>query len=386
MDKMRDYLTVLCAGWPVQQVQRHRRRDAARAHRPAGLRRGRRSCSTSTAPPAATSSSCRSSGEEVVGPIGDMLGVDHVVATRMVVEDGKYTGEIAFYAYGEGKAVAMRELAEERGYDLAECYAYSDSFTDLPMLEAGRPPDGRQPRQAAAPARRRAAAGRCASSAGRCACATGCRRSRRRPARRRRTPGWPSPPAPSASPGGPAGVGARRRRREPCETHLGLAQRRIRAYNSAHGPPPAGGRVSPRRRSVRESPAPTCDQPREARRAVPSSPERTHRDRNDGQRARLAHRTPTHGDGGPPREDRRFRVLRLGWRRAGSPRRRRAPSRAPERDGLRAVHEPGRDAGRAAADVGAQRVAVVATPRAGASSTWPTSGALTPPWGPARGR
>jgi hypothetical protein len=29
----------------------------------------------------------------------------------------------------------MRSLAHERGYDLAECYAYSDSQTDLPMLE-----------------------------------------------------------------------------------------------------------------------------------------------------------------------------------------------------------------------------------------------------------
>jgi phosphoserine phosphatase len=65
-----------------------------------------------------------------------MLGVDRVVATRMVVEDGKYTGDIDFYAYGPGKAVAMRELAEEHGYDLASSYAYSDSFTDLPMLEA----------------------------------------------------------------------------------------------------------------------------------------------------------------------------------------------------------------------------------------------------------
>ena len=53
-----------------------------------------------------------SSGEEVVGPIGDMLGVDHVIATRMVVQDGRYTGEIAFYAYGEGKATAIRALAD----------------------------------------------------------------------------------------------------------------------------------------------------------------------------------------------------------------------------------------------------------------------------------
>ena len=54
----------------------------------------------------------------------------------MVVEDGRYTGEIDFYAYGEYKAEAMRALAAEHGYDLAESYAYSDSATDLPMLEA----------------------------------------------------------------------------------------------------------------------------------------------------------------------------------------------------------------------------------------------------------
>jgi HAD superfamily hydrolase (TIGR01490 family) len=75
------------------------------------------------------------SGSEVVEPIGAMLGADHVVATRMAVLDGRYTGEIGFYAYGENKAIAIRDLAAERGYDLAECYAYSDSFTDLPMLE-----------------------------------------------------------------------------------------------------------------------------------------------------------------------------------------------------------------------------------------------------------
>ena len=39
-------------------------------------------------------------------------------APSMVVADGRYTGEIDFYAYGENKAEAMRELAAERGYDL----------------------------------------------------------------------------------------------------------------------------------------------------------------------------------------------------------------------------------------------------------------------------
>lgn len=76
------------------------------------------------------------SATEIVAPIAAALGADHVVATRMTIEDGRYTGGIDFYAFGENKAAAMRELAERHGYDLAECSAYSDSVTDAPMLDA----------------------------------------------------------------------------------------------------------------------------------------------------------------------------------------------------------------------------------------------------------
>lgn len=73
----------------------------------------------------------------MVEPIGEMLGADRVVATRMVVgEDGCFTGEVEYYAYGPTKAEAVRELAASEGYDLSRCYAYSDSATDIPMLEA----------------------------------------------------------------------------------------------------------------------------------------------------------------------------------------------------------------------------------------------------------
>ncbi len=124
-----------------------------------------------------------SSGAEVVGPIGEMLGVDHVIATRMVVEDGRYTGEIEFYAYGEGKAVAMREMAAARGYDLAQCWAYSDSFTDLPMLDAVGNPVAVNPDK---PLRRHAAE-------------QGWRlREFRRPVRVRTRPTLPAPPGPPA--------------------------------------------------------------------------------------------------------------------------------------------------------------------------------------------
>jgi HAD superfamily hydrolase (TIGR01490 family) len=76
------------------------------------------------------------SGEEVVQPIAAMVGADSAVATRMTVVDGLYTGVVEYYCYGEEKARAARRIAAERGYDLADCRAYSDSITDLPLLEA----------------------------------------------------------------------------------------------------------------------------------------------------------------------------------------------------------------------------------------------------------
>ena len=135
MDKMRDYLKALCAGWSVQQVHDivaetlHELIDPLVYAEAVDLFDEHRAAGREIV-------LVSSSGEEVVGPIGEMLGVDRVIATRMVVEDGHYTGDIAFYAYGEGKAVAITELAAARGWDLADCYAYSDSATDVPMLSA----------------------------------------------------------------------------------------------------------------------------------------------------------------------------------------------------------------------------------------------------------
>ena len=76
------------------------------------------------------------SPEEIVKPLCRYIGIDDVIATRAAVDDeGRYTGEIELYAYGSGKADAIRAMAEEEGIDLEASYAYSDSITDLPMLE-----------------------------------------------------------------------------------------------------------------------------------------------------------------------------------------------------------------------------------------------------------
>ncbi|WP_019355563.1 HAD family hydrolase [Streptomyces sp. AA1529] len=135
MERMREYLSGLARGWDVEQVREivaetiHGLIDPIIYDEAASLVEKHHLAGRDVV-------IVSSSGAEVVEPIGRMIGADRVVATRMVVEDGRFTGEIEYYAYGPTKAEAIRELAESEGYDLARCYAYSDSVTDLPMLEA----------------------------------------------------------------------------------------------------------------------------------------------------------------------------------------------------------------------------------------------------------
>jgi len=77
-----------------------------------------------------------SSPEEIVRPIAAHVGADHVIATRAEVVDGRYTGRVERYCVGAEKASAIRVFADEHHIDLDGSYAYSDSHSDLPMLEA----------------------------------------------------------------------------------------------------------------------------------------------------------------------------------------------------------------------------------------------------------
>lgn len=73
---------------------------------------------------------------EIVDPLGSALGMTGVIATESEVVNGVYTGRLlSEFCYGPGKVNRVRQLAEERGYDLRLCYAYSDSRSDLPLLE-----------------------------------------------------------------------------------------------------------------------------------------------------------------------------------------------------------------------------------------------------------
>jgi HAD superfamily hydrolase (TIGR01490 family) len=77
-----------------------------------------------------------SSPEEIVEPMALMLGIDRYIATKPKVVDGRYTGDLEFYAYGPQKAEAIEKIAAELDIDLAGSFAYTDSTTDLPMLSA----------------------------------------------------------------------------------------------------------------------------------------------------------------------------------------------------------------------------------------------------------
>jgi HAD superfamily hydrolase (TIGR01490 family) len=135
MARMRDYLSSMVAGWEVQQVREIVTEALVGLIEPAVYREAVALIDEHQAA-GRDVVIVSASGAELVEPIAGMLGVDDVIATRMVVEDGRYTGEIAFYAYGQNKAGAIRDLAAARGYRLEDSYAYSDSATDIPMLAA----------------------------------------------------------------------------------------------------------------------------------------------------------------------------------------------------------------------------------------------------------
>lgn len=134
MERMRAYLSQLCKGWDVEQVKAivaetlHDLIDPLIYDEAAALIEEHHAAGRDVV-------IVSSSGSEVVEPIGELLGADHVIATRMVVEDGRFTGQIDYYAYGPAKAAAIVELARAEGYDLENSFAYSDSSTDLPLLE-----------------------------------------------------------------------------------------------------------------------------------------------------------------------------------------------------------------------------------------------------------
>jgi HAD superfamily hydrolase (TIGR01490 family) len=78
---------------------------------------------------------CTAAAQEMADLMAIVLTFDGGVGSVSEVVGGHYTGRPGGpFTYRDGKAQAIRELSEREGFDLANCYAYSDSESDLPML------------------------------------------------------------------------------------------------------------------------------------------------------------------------------------------------------------------------------------------------------------
>jgi HAD superfamily hydrolase (TIGR01490 family) len=134
MDRMRAHITALAAGWDVEQIRGIVNETLHDIVDPLVYKEATQLIADHKAE-GHDVVIVSASGEELVAPIAQMIGADYSVGTKMVVLDGRYTGEVGFYCAADNKAIAIKQLAVEHGYDLAKSYAYSDSVTDLPMLE-----------------------------------------------------------------------------------------------------------------------------------------------------------------------------------------------------------------------------------------------------------
>lgn len=75
--------------------------------------------------------------QDMANIIATKLGLTGALGSKVIVEDGMYTGKLeGKLLHGTEKAIAIKNLAEDRGYDLQECFSYSDSHNDLPLLNA----------------------------------------------------------------------------------------------------------------------------------------------------------------------------------------------------------------------------------------------------------
>jgi len=69
-------------------------------------------------------------------PLGADLEIDHFLVTELVVREGRFTGEVVEpVCYGRGKVYWAERFAAEHDVDLGQSYFYTDSITDLPVLD-----------------------------------------------------------------------------------------------------------------------------------------------------------------------------------------------------------------------------------------------------------
>ncbi len=72
----------------------------------------------------------------VVRPLASRLGIQHLLFTRLEVEEGVFTGRVIEpICFEEGKIYWLQQFIEEHGIDLAKSYFYTDSITDQPLMD-----------------------------------------------------------------------------------------------------------------------------------------------------------------------------------------------------------------------------------------------------------
>nr|WP_323374246.1 HAD family hydrolase [Corynebacterium pygosceleis] len=135
MDSTRDHLAAMVAGWDVEQVRTIVEDTLHSVVTPAIYAEARELIEHHRAL-GHDVIIISASAAELVEPIARELGVRKIVTTRLGTRDGKFTGEVLFYCKGAAKRRALKDLAREYAYDLDRSFAYSDSATDIPMLES----------------------------------------------------------------------------------------------------------------------------------------------------------------------------------------------------------------------------------------------------------
>jgi HAD superfamily hydrolase (TIGR01490 family) len=72
----------------------------------------------------------------VTGPIGDALGMDHIIAPVPEIVNDRYTGKVVgIPSFQAGKVTRLNDWLAETGHSMEDSYFYSDSRNDLPLLE-----------------------------------------------------------------------------------------------------------------------------------------------------------------------------------------------------------------------------------------------------------
>ncbi len=76
-------------------------------------------------------------GEYMAEKVRAQFGADDKICARAPVREGRVTAELEMpLPYAEGKLELARRMAEQQGTSLADCWFYSDSASDLPLLAA----------------------------------------------------------------------------------------------------------------------------------------------------------------------------------------------------------------------------------------------------------